>query len=260
MVKRLAVLPLIALAVAGVVLAAGCDYARNTLEDGLSHPDPVSVVNISGDSGNVTVIGDGTTGVEVARVARYADTKPKDSMSVAGGTLNLDTDCGPRCSASYEVHVGRGVRITGSNDSGNMTLRGVSTVDVRVSSGRVTVEDATGFVTVRADSGNVDLSNVAGTVMVTLSSGNIDVRDLRGAQTTLEADSGNIEAAMPGTGNLTARTSSGNITVRLPDGCCRILTSVSSGRTEVDVRQDAQSSHVVDLKADSGNIQIRRAA
>jgi DUF4097 and DUF4098 domain-containing protein YvlB len=259
MPKRLAVLlPLMVLA-AGAALTAGCDAARNTLEDGLSQPDPISVVQISGDSGNVTVVGDGTTGVEVTRTARYATVKPKDTMSVASGTLNLDTDCGPQCSASYEVHVSRGVRITGSNDSGNISVRGVSTVDVEVSSGRVTVEDATGFVTVRADSGNVELSNVAGTVMVTVSSGNIDARDLRGAQNTLEADSGNIDVSLPGTGNLTARADSGNIRVRLPDRCCRILTSVDSGNTDVAVQQDPQSTHVVDLTVDSGNIEIRPA-
>ena len=253
------VLFLTALALAGAGLVAGCDVRRNTLEDGLSQSDRIAEVRISGGSGNVTIVGDGTTGVEVQRIARYRTVKPEQSMSVAGGVLSLNTDCGTECSASYEVRVSRGVRVTGSNDSGNVTARGVSDVDVRVSSGTITVDGATGTADVRADSGNIELSDVAGTVQVTVSSGNIEGRNLRGAQIILQADSGNIDVAVPGTGDLSATVSSGNVSVRLPDRCCRILASASSGRVEVNVLQDSASAHVIDLKADSGNIEVRAA-
>ena len=93
------------LALTGAGLVAGCDLRPNTLEDGLSQPDAISEVRITGGSGNVTIVGDGTTGVEVRRIARYRSAKPGQSMTVAGGTLNLDTDCGVDCSASYEVRV-----------------------------------------------------------------------------------------------------------------------------------------------------------
>jgi DUF4097 and DUF4098 domain-containing protein YvlB len=254
------VLVLVALAIAGAGLTAGCDVRRpNTLEDGLSRPDAISEIRIAGGSGNVTIVGDSTTGVEVARIARYRSAKPEQSMTVAGSTLNLDTDCGLDCSASYEVRVARGVRVTGSNDSGNLTFEGVSDVDVRVGSGNIKVDGATGAVTVEADSGNVELADVAGTLRATVSSGNIKGRNLRGGQTILKTDSGNIDISMPGTGDLEAAASSGNVKIRLPDRCCRILTSASSGRVEVDVQQDPQSTHLVDLTTDSGNIEVRRA-
>ncbi len=258
--RHVQVLVLVAVALAGAAFTAGCDLRHpNTLEDGLSQPDAISEVRIAGGAGNVTIIGDSTTGVEVRRIARYRTAEPGQSMTVAGGTLNLDTDCGVDCSASYEVRVSRGVRVTGGNDSGNVIVRGVSDVDVQISSGNVTVDGATGSVTVRADSGNVDLSDVAGTVDATVSSGNVEGRNLRGAQTILRADSGNIEVSVPGTGDLTASASSGNIQVRLPDRCCRVVASADSGRVDVDVRQDPASSHVIDLKADSGNIEVRAA-
>ncbi len=255
--RTVRVLALVLLGLTGAALISGCDARRNTLEDGLSQSVAITEIRIAGGSGNVEIVGGSTTGVEVRRIARYRDVKPGPSMTVAGSTLNLDTNCGADCSASYEVRVGRGVRVTGSNDSGNVTLRGVSDVDVRLESGNLTVEGATGAVTLQADSGNIDLSDVAGTVRATVTSGNIDGRNLRGAQTTLETDSGNIEVSIPGTGDLTASTTSGNVHVRLPDRCCRILTSVESGRVEMDVQQDPQSSHLVDLKTDSGNIEVR---
>ncbi len=253
------VLFLAGLTLAGAVLAAGCDLRPNTLEDGLSQPDAISEIRITGGSGNVAIVGDGTTGVEVRRVARYRSTKPGQSMTVADGTLNLDTNCGLDCSASYEVRVGRGVRVTGKNDSGNVTLRGVSDVDVEVDSGNVKVEGATGAVTVQADSGNIEMHDIASTVRATVSSGNIEGRNLRGAQTVLETDSGNIDVSMSGSGDLSASADSGNVGVRLPDRCCRILTSASSGRVDVDVQQDPESTHLVDLKTDSGNIEVRAA-
>ena len=224
--RSLRILSLVLPALAGTALIAGCDVPRHTLEDGLSQSGAITEIRIAGGSGNVEIVGDSTTGVEVRRIARYRDDKPAQSMTVAGSTLNLDTNCGADCTASYEVRVGRGVRVTGGNDSGNVTLRGVSDVDVRLESGNLEVEGATGTVTLHADSGNIDISDVAGTVRATVTSGNIDGRNLRGAQTTMETDSGNIEFSIPGTGDLTASTTSGNVHVRLPDRCCRILTSV----------------------------------
>jgi Toastrack DUF4097 len=253
------VLSLVSLAVAAAALSAGCNASLNTLEDGLSQPDRITEVRVSGGSGNVTITGDGTTGVEVRRIAQYGAVKPDQSMTVAGSTLNLNTDCGLHCSASYEVRVSRGVRVTGSNDSGNVTMRGVSEVDVQVNSGTITVDGATGTVAVRADSGNIDMSDVAGMVRATVSSGNIEGRNLRGGQTILETDSGNIDISVPGTGDLTASADSGNVRVRLPNRCCRIITSADSGNVDVKVQQDAESTHLVELKADSGNIEVRAA-
>jgi MinD-like ATPase involved in chromosome partitioning or flagellar assembly len=94
------VLSVVLLALAGAALIAGCDARRNTLEDGLSQPGAISDIRIAGGSGNVEIVGDSTTGVEVRRIARYRDVKPGQSMIVAGSTLNLDTNCGVDCSAS----------------------------------------------------------------------------------------------------------------------------------------------------------------
>ena len=239
--RPLRILSLVLPALAGTALIAGCDVPRHTLEDGLSQSGAITEIRIAGGVGNVEIVGDSTTGVEVRRIARYRDDKPGQSMTVAGSTLNLDTNCGADCTASYEVRVGRGVRVTGGNDSGNVTLRGVSDVDVRLESGNLKVEGATGTVTLHADSGNIDISDVAGKrCEPRLPPATSTARNLRGAQATLETDSGNIEVSIPGTGDLTASTTSGNVHARLPDRCCRILTSSGSGKVEMDVQQDPQ--------------------
>lgn len=231
----------------------------NTLQDGLRERTPVTEVIITGDSGNVIVIGDNTVGVDVRRTVRYANgTQPRQTMSVTGTSVNVSTDCGPRCSANYEVHVARGVKVTGRSDSGNVTMRGVSDVDVKVGSGNIRVDSATGAVTVKADSGNIELSDIAGVVRATVSSGNIEITDVRSETISLESGSGNIEASLPGAANLTARTDSGEITVRVPDNCCRIAANADSGDERITVAQNPSSRYLLDLATGSGNITVRR--
>ena len=50
-----------------LLAAAGCGPAVNTLSDGLVQDDPVTEVHITGGSGDVTVLGDSTKGVDVRR-------------------------------------------------------------------------------------------------------------------------------------------------------------------------------------------------
>lgn len=248
-------------ALAGAVLAttSGCVIRWNTLEDGLRQTGAVTEVHISGGAGDVTVIGDDTVGVDARRRVRYAGAAPGQTMSVSGSVLSLQTSCGNMCGVSYQVHVGRGVKVTGSNSSGNLTLRGVSDVDVTVTSGNIRVETATGAVTVHSTSGDVDLLDIDGDVDASVTSGNIDATNLRGAQATVNATSGDITLTLPGTGDVTARASSGDINVRLPDRCCRVSASASSGDAHIEVGTDQQSSHLVDLHTGSGDITVRAA-
>lgn len=257
MLKR-ASLALTALAVATMVLTAGCDVPANTREDGLSRDEPVTEVRISGGSGDVTIIGDATAGVEVRRTARYGDSAPQDSVAVNGTVLTLDTDCGHNCSASYEVHLPRGAKVSGSNGSGDVRLSGVSTVDIEVGSGDITVTGATGAVTVHSRSGDVRLHDIGGSVRADVSSGDLDADGLR-AEVVLDSSSGDVTVGLTAAANLTVRADSGDVTARIPDGCCRVEVSVDSGQSRVDVRSDSQSSYLVKLHADSGDVTVRAA-
>lgn len=247
----------------GTVLTAsacGIDLGLplNVREDGLREQTAVTEVKVAGDSGNVTVIGDNTVGVDVRRTVHYADGhEPGQTMSVSGTTLTVNTDCGDRCSASYEVHVAKGVRVSGSTDSGNVSLSGVSDVDVRVDSGTIRVDGATGNVSAEANSGNVELADIAGTVKANADSGNITGRNLRGTSLTFDAQSGNIDVSAPGAGNITARADSGNVTLRVPDNCCRVTADADSGNEEVRVGTNANSQYLIDARASSGNVTVR---
>jgi hypothetical protein len=259
-----------------LLAAAGCGLVWNTLSDGLVQDDPVTEVHITGGSGDVTVIGDSTTGVDVRRTVRYVgDTRPVQTMSVTGGVLSVNTGCGPRCSASYEVHVSKGIKVTGKNDSGRVSARGVSDVDIEVDSGDIEVDSATGSVsakadsgrvrvtdvggsvTLAADSGDVEITGVSGKVSVTVGSGRIEATNLSGDATVVDTDSGDITVGLRTAGNLTVHAGSGRVSVTAPEHCCRLEVSAGSGHEDIRIQQNPTSSYLLNVRTGSGDITVK---
>lgn len=251
---------LIAVLLGGLVLVAAgaCGPASKILEDGEQLPDRVSEVRISGGSGNVTVRADAlVSGVDIRRSVRYGRAAPGKTTRVEQGVLHVATDCGDECSASYEIRLARGVRVTGENGSGTIDVRGVSDVDVRVGSGEIRVNDASGAVVARTGSGRIELANIAGDATVTTSSGAVDGRDIRGARIMIEVESGGITLDLAGTGDVSARTDSGSIEVRVPDGCCRVTAETGSGKQTIEVATNPGGVSEIELFTDSGDITVR---
>lgn len=255
MTLRWAVLPL---AAAAVLAVAACDITYSTTEDDRTEQAAVTDVRISGGGGDVTVQ-PGTAGqVQIHRKIRYADDKPSGSTyRIEGSTLYLDTDCGRRCDVSYDVRVPEGAKVTGENDSGDVRLTGVSTVDIALDSGEASVTRATGPVRVKADSGDIRLADIAGDVTADADSGNIQAANVRATTATLKADSGDITLDLAVAGNVTAEASSGNIAVRVPAGTAyRVDASADSGDRKLEVPTDPNGTHQLSLRADSGDISV----
>lgn len=274
------------LGIAVVALSAGCridlNLNYNYIDDTFSSADKVTSIRIDGQNGggNVTVrADDSVTGAQVKRHVRYTGSQaPGQTASVSESTLVLKTDCGHQCGVSYEVALPTGATIIGSNDSGNISLSGVGSVDLKLESGNMDIDEANGPVTVRADSGNLKISNVEGAVTATASSGNVQVRDVRGAL-TVSADSGNVDATgltggnvkvetdsgrvrleIDGTGDAYVRVGSGNLEITVPNNVCRIAASTGSGNTHVNVASNPAGSCSIDAHAGSGNVDVRSAS
>jgi hypothetical protein len=147
-------------------------------------------------------------------------------------------------------------------DSGNVRVRAddsVTGVDVRRS------------VRYRGNDAPSESARIEGsTLTLDMDCGNdcsvsYDVRLPRGANVRGSNHSGNIELdgvglvevkVDSGTGSLEARTDSGNITVRIPDGACRVSADADSGQTNVGVTTISSGTCTVTAHADSGNITI----
>ncbi|MEK8109682.1 hypothetical protein NKG94_44915 [Micromonospora sp. M12] len=73
----------------------------------------VTTIRVQGGSGDVVVRGTGPASeVRIKRVVRYQGGEPDSARyEIKGTELVLDTDCGSRCSISYEVAVPEGVAV-----------------------------------------------------------------------------------------------------------------------------------------------------
>jgi hypothetical protein len=243
--------------------SAGCGNVFNYLSDGLVRPDVITEIHILAGSGDVTYIPDDTVkGVDVRRRVRYLSQPPaaEATIHISGGVVTLQTDCGHNCGVSYEVRAPKGeqgIKVTGESGSGDVRLQGVSTVDLEVGSGNIEIKNATGAIRAKTGSGNITVTDVAGDAVLTTGSGDVEGRDLRGARTTVEVGSGQITLRLPGTGDASAVTSSGDIDVTVPVGTCEIVAETDSGDRNISVGAPTTANpHRVNLRTGSGDITV----
>jgi hypothetical protein len=227
--------------VGGGLLLTACgleDRYRTTASEHETVHQDISEVRFTNDSGDVKItVGDR---VEVRTQVHYADdTPPGKTYRVAGDVLVLEQCEKRNCWVDYEVTVPEDVAVTGHLDSGAAEVTGVRSANVASESGDVTIRDVAGEVNVSAQSGDLDLSGIGGAVVAEASSGNVTIRTTAARNVSASADSGNIELTVPA-------------------GDYRVRAEADSGSVTDEVG-DAGSGPTLDLRADSGDVTIRRA-
>lgn len=258
----------------GLLGACGWNIATETYSDSDGIGESFESVRFASDSGNVTIrTGDSPS---VQREVHHGDEKPRDdTFRVRDGVLELDSCDKRNCWIDYEVVVPDGTTVTGQLDSGTADISGVAEVNVKASSGEVSVKDVDGAVNVEASSGSVDLSAIGGAAVVKAESGSITAADVRG-DVTLQASSGSVEARgiggtaevdassgsvvveLTSAGNVRVDAESGNVEVSVPQGAYKVETSTDSGNVDSEVDDDPAGEHRLDLHTDSGNIEVVR--
>ncbi|MDR7278593.1 DUF4097 family beta strand repeat-containing protein [Catenuloplanes atrovinosus] len=251
-------------AVAGIAvlaaLSAGCD-PRNLREMEFRTTETVGITEVrivGGDGGDVIVTTADRTDTQVDRVVHYSTaTAPDTAYRIEGTALVIDADCGPQCGVDYTVSAPRGVRVTGRSDSGDVRLTGVGAVDLKVDSGSLTADGVSGPVRVESDSGDVRLANVTGTTDLRVQSGTLEGRGLAGT-VTAAVESGDADLALAAPASVTVTVDSGDLTLRVPDGKYRVRTAADSGQVDVGIDNDPAATAVLDLRADSGDLNVLR--
>jgi hypothetical protein len=183
-------------------------------------------VDLQLTSGNVVVVGSGSSGVVVRRTDRYSfGHAARERRSYAGGTLTLSASC-PRilvgnCSASYELAVPETVA-----------------VNVRTTSGSVRLDGFRGSATVHTDSGSFDAQAYCGFDLAASSASG----DLR-------------VAAACAPQRLQLHTGSGDAVALVPPGRYRIATSGAQRRV-TGVTSDPNAPFSLDVHSGSGAVAI----
>lgn len=241
-----------------LIVLSGCDnLSFRRLDYDNTEAVRITTVRLSGGSGDVVVRGTGPASeVRIKRVVRYQGGEPSNTRyEIKGSELVLNTNCGSRCSISYEVTVPEGVGVQGETSSGNVELTRVGTVDLQVSSGDVRVSGASGAVGVEAQSGNIEVNEAAAAVRLRASSGDISARRL-GGTVDAEASSGNVNVELDQPASARVHASSGDVTLLVPAGSYQVRSSADSGDKTVTVTDNPAASLVLDGSADSGNLTI----
>ncbi|QXV60819.1 DUF4097 family beta strand repeat-containing protein [Amycolatopsis sp. TNS106] len=217
---------------------------------------PIRSVRIDNGEGRVKIrTGEGP--VRIHQEFQYRWNKPGDAFRVEGDTLVL-AGCGTTCEVRYDVVVPAGVPVSGKLDSGALDVAGVSTVDIMVDSGDVSVTDVPGTVKVRSEAGRVELANIGQAVTVQAASGAIKGERL-GGNVEARTDSGRIELELVKGADVAARTDSGSVEVTVPAGEYNVTGSTGSGSRDIDVNQSGSAQHKLDLNTDSGSVKVKAA-
>jgi putative component of toxin-antitoxin plasmid stabilization module len=260
-VKRIALTVGVAVA-AALALTSCVRLVQNGFDDKHSVSDQVTEVRLQNGSGDVTVRSkDGATETEIRRRVEYPKGSDKPggvSHRLEGSTLVLD-GCGSGCSVSYEVTVpSKDVKITGRNNSGDVLLERVASVDVEVGSGRTTVREVAGAVNIDNDSGDLDANTVGGDFVGRVGSGSTRLAGM-GGSVTIDADSGDVDVAMTTVSSLRADVGSGSLDVTVPQGAYKIDVDAGSGDKKIDVKNDPNGAAELYLRAGSGDVTVRAA-
>ncbi|MEE6310947.1 DUF4097 family beta strand repeat-containing protein [Plantactinospora veratri] len=247
------------LALVALIALAGCEgFAEQRLTYDRTEDVKITEIEVLPGAGDVVIRTGAVQNVRIERVVQYRGPEPNDATYRIDGTkLVLDTDCGRHCGVSYDVLAPAGVALRGENGSGNVTLTALTTVDIKIGSGDISVTDASGPVRVETGSGDIRLNRVPGTVSARAGSGSIEGRSLGAGKVNAETGSGDISLVLVAAGSVQASASSGSIDVTVPAGGYRVSAHADSGNTDVRVPNDPAAKAVLDMRTGSGDITVR---
>ncbi|MFF5176059.1 DUF4097 domain-containing protein [Micromonospora sp. NPDC000089] len=244
-------------AAATLILTAGCDtLSTRRLDFDTTESVAIKRVTVRPGAGDVTVRATGpATEVHVKRVLRYQGDQPDTTYTVSGDELVLNTDCGFRCSVSYEVTAPPGVRVGGETGSGDVELAGTGPVEFKLGSGDLRILGATGAVRAETGSGNITVDGVAAPVELHTGSG--DITGVRlGGEVAAQAGSGDVTVELDKPASARAHADSGDVRLVVPTGRYRVRSSTGSGDARLGVTDDPSATVLLDVGAGSGNVEV----
>ncbi|MEH1168149.1 DUF4097 family beta strand repeat-containing protein [Micromonospora sp. CPCC 205539] len=255
--RRRAAAPFALGAAAALILVTGCDnLAFRRLDYDDTEAAKITTIRVLPGAGDIVVRGTGAASeVRIKRVVRYQGGEPEARYEIKGSELVLDTDCGSRCTISYEVTAPEGVTVQGESGSGDVELTRVGAVDLRLGSGDMRLAGASGAVGVETGSGDIEVSEAAAAVRLRAGSGDIAARRL-GGTVDAEAGSGNVIVELDKPASARAHANSGDVTLTVPTGSYRVRSNTGSGDARVTVADDPAAANVLDGSAGSGDVTI----
>lgn len=218
---------------------------------------------VAGEAGRIVVAGEATVRVgwdvpaNALELARQVAAAPP--IEREGQTIRLrrpsDEASQRAVTVSYRIRVPRSTEIRSISDSGATSVRGVDArVDVRTQSATIDLSSLSGQVTASSGSGAVTADRVVGPLTVSTVSSAFAGTSL-GSSLHVRTQSGEVEAAFDGTGDVDVETGSSAVRLRGVRG--GLIAKTQSGRVTVQGAPRREwlattSSSSVNLNIESG--------
>lgn len=137
-------------------------------------------------------------------------------------------------------------------------------VDLRSSAGAIRVEDLRGDIRARTQDGAIEVTAVEGDVILRTTRGAVKVSEVQGDLAIVAAGDGSFEIRWI-TGNVKARTESGDISARHLDGSLRLRTDggeidVRELRGELEAKTEGGAIYAAFAGAPAGKLETRRGS
>jgi hypothetical protein len=217
-------------------------------------------LTIRAGSADVSLVPDGTNGIEVDRTARVPHGETMEEPSISGGVLSLPASCHSGwlgwlwfCSVHYTVHVPSGLQLDVHADSGDVAASGIQASSLGLHSG----------------SGDVDVQRVtAPSLTADTGSGDVDARHLGGGTVSVKTGSGDVDVSFDkDPASVRARTGSGDLSISVPRDTAEYFVRGRTGSGDYSNRirsiGEAPAAgtqvRVIDAETGSGDLTIRYA-
>lgn len=208
----------------------------------------VSELNITANSGDVSIEPSSDSSVHVRRHVVWSYQKPDVVEELRGGTLRIEPNCHAGfptsfgdCHVDFTVELPADVAINATAHSGNIAISGM-----------------TGDVRAEIHSGDLLVRNLTGSLDAKVRSGDLEGIGLRTARVNAENRSGDIVLTFAEPPDqVTADNRSGDISIGVPGPeMYDIRTDVRSGDSVIGVNVDTDVDRAISVTDRSGDIAI----
>jgi DUF4097 and DUF4098 domain-containing protein YvlB len=221
---------------------------------------PVTSLRVDAGPGEILLLPSQDGRLHVNSTAKGALHTPQLRATRNGTEVELKGECpaitfGP-CHAEIRLAVPLGATVHVDASSGDITADGLSgRVWLKTGSGDVTANGLTGGAELRTSSGDVSLRGGRGDITLHSASGDVSAGDVASDRVDATTSSGDVDLDFRQAPRLVeASTASGDVQVALPDGLAYdVETDTGSGDSEIGVRTDPGSPHIVRARTNSGD-------
>lgn len=215
------------LALAAGTANAASWLARHTQVQDQAYPGPITRLVVETGTGDLTLL-PGDQGLRVHRHLTWSWTKPVIQESWDAGTLHIVTHCpvvsfGVDCSVDYTLRLPAGTPVEAHTSTGDVTVRDWSAP-----------------------------------VVLSTSTGDVTGTGLSSPSVQAKASTGGVSLAfVHAPSQVQARTSTGDVTIRVPPGgAYQVRTDVSTGDVRVGVAQVSTGGGLIEARTSTGDIDI----